>query len=72
MQYKSENLFPTKPIPPREGRGKRRVLREDGRAAEGQTFGMLGFFIFGRPHEIPARSVKTPDKLLIPGERDGK
>jgi hypothetical protein len=46
MQHKSENLFPTKPIPPREGRGKRRVLREDGRAAEGQTFGVLGFFLF--------------------------
>ena len=37
--------FPTKPIPSREGRGKRRVLREDGRAAEGKTFGRLGFFI---------------------------
>jgi hypothetical protein len=40
-----EKDFPTKPILSRERRGKRRVLIEDGRAAEGTTFGMPGFFI---------------------------
>jgi hypothetical protein len=44
-----ERLFmintPIKPNPSREGGRKRLVLKDqDGRAAEGLTFGVLGFF----------------------------